>query len=90
MDIIRAILIYLAIINVVGFAMMGLDKGLAKAHRRRISERTLLMIALVGGALGSLLGMMVFHHKTKHPKFFISIPIMLAVHIGLLVYFLGA
>ena len=67
-------MIYLVIINVLGFLIMGLDKAKAKKQKYRISENTLLFVALIGGSLGSYLGMYCFHHKTKHMKFYIGIP----------------
>ena len=57
-------MIYLVIINVLGFLIMGLDKAKAKKQKYRISENTLLFVALIGGSLGSYLGMYCFHHKT--------------------------
>ena len=68
-------MIYLVIINVLGFLIMGLDKAKAKKQKYRISENTLLFVALIGGSLGSYLGMYCFHHKTKHMKFYIGIPL---------------
>ena len=59
-------MIYLVMINVLSFFIMGLDKVKAKKQRYRISENTLLFIALIGGSLGSYLAMYCFHHKTKH------------------------
>ena len=66
-------MIYLVIINVLGFLIMGLDKAKAKKQKYRISENTLLFVALMGGSLGSYLGMYCFHHKTKHVKFYPSL-----------------
>ena len=57
-------MIYLVIINVLGFLIMGLDKAKAKKQKYRISENTLLFVALMGGSLGSYLGMYCFHHET--------------------------
>ena len=72
-------MIYLVIINVLGFLIMGLDKAKAKKQKYRISENTLLFVALIGGSLGSYLGMYCFHHKTKHVKFYIGIPLILFI-----------
>ena len=63
-------MIYLVMINVLSFFIMGLDKVKAKKQRYRISENTLLFIALIGGSLGSYLAMYCFHHKTKHIKLY--------------------
>lgn len=75
------LLCYLLIMNLLGFSSMGIDKKRAKAREWRIKERTLLLIAFFGGSLGSLLGMKVFHHKTKHKKFQILIPIFFVLQI---------
>ena len=74
-------MIYLVIINVLGFLIMGLDKAKAKKQKYRISENTLLFVALMGGSLGSYLGMYCFHHKTKHVKFYIGMPLILFIQI---------
>ena len=75
------LLIYTLGINLVAFLMYGIDKYKAKHELRRISEKTLLLIALFGGSVGALLGMLVFHHKTKHKKFQILIPLFFVIHI---------
>ena len=80
-------MIYLVIINVLGFLTMSLDKAKAKKQKYRISENTLLFVALMGGSLGSYLGMYCFHHKTKHWKFVLLIPLFLIIHIFLFLYF---
>ena len=77
--------IYLILINAAGFLLMCLDKHYAKNNMWRIPERTLMLVAAVGGSLGSLFGMYLVRHKTRHPKFTIGIPAFLAVHILLLV-----
>lgn len=77
--------LYLVIINAAGFVSMLVDKQKARKGAWRTPERTLMAIAAVGGSLGSYLGMQLFRHKTKHPKFYIGIPVLLAVHIWLLV-----
>lgn len=76
--------IYLLIVNALGFILMLTDKKKAKKGALRIPEATLLTVAAVGGSLGSLLGMYAVRHKTKHKKFTVSIPLMLAVHCILL------
>jgi len=63
--------IYLITINIITFLVYGLDKKLAKEHRRRISEKSLLSLGIIGGALGGLIGMEVFRHKTKKGYFYI-------------------
>ena len=80
------ILIYLILINIVAFAMYGIDKQKAKRNKWRIPEATLLGVALIGGSAGALLGMQMFRHKTKHWKFKILVPAVLIVQIVLLLY----
>ena len=75
---------YLLLVNAAAFLLMLIDKIKAKKNRWRIPERTLLIVAAIGGSLGALLGMNLFRHKTKHDQFSIGLPCMLAVHIVLL------
>ena len=77
------LIIYLAVINIVAFAAYGIDKLKAKNGSFRIPEATLLSLAAAGGALGAFAGMRVFHHKTKKPKFYISVPLMLIIEAGI-------
>lgn len=79
---------YLVIINAVGFLIMLADKRKAKKNLWRIPERTLIGVAALGGSLGALLGMHTFRHKTKHLKFTLGIPAILAVQILLAVFIL--
>ena len=72
----KVFLIYLLVINVAGFVMMGWDKGKARKDQWRVPERNFFMIALLGGSLGCWLGMQKFHHKTKHPAFVVGIPVI--------------
>ena len=74
-------LYYLLIINALGLLLMLTDKLLAKANRTRIRERTLFLVAMVGGSVGSLLGMYIFRHKTLHLQFTLGIPLILALQI---------
>lgn len=85
--ILKIILIYLLIINLIGFALMGIDKRKAIHHKYRIPEKTLFLTALLGGSIGSILGMQTFHHKTKHWYFVIGMPAILILQI-LLIFFL--
>ncbi len=73
--------LYLAAVNVAGFAVMGADKRRARRGSWRIPERTLFAVALAGGSLGVLLGMRLFHHKTRHWYFVIGVPLILALQI---------
>ena len=72
---------YLIIINAAGLLFMLTDKRRAQRNLWRIPERTLMAVALLGGSFGTLLGMNLFRHKTKHDKFRIGIPIILSVQI---------
>ncbi len=74
---------YVIAVNLIGFAAMGLDKFKAKNHAWRIPESTLFFIAIIGGSIGSILGMRVFHHKTLHKKFTIGMPLILIIQIAL-------
>lgn len=76
---------YLVVINVVTFFMYGIDKWKAKKSKWRISEATLLGMAVIGGSIGAWLGMKVWHHKTLHKKFRYGIPLILIVQIALLI-----
>ena len=76
-------LLWILVINAGTFLLFGLDKKRAVRHRWRISERTLLGAAVLGGALGALLGMKVFHHKTRHRKFRYGVPFVLALQVFL-------
>ena len=69
---------YLLIINAAGFLLMLVDKWKAKKNRWRIRESTLLLVAALGGSIGSLAGMYLFRHKTQHLKFTLGIPLILA------------
>lgn len=76
-------LLYLLLINAVGFALMLIDKWKAKHNRWRIKEATLMTVAALGGSIGSLLGMYTVRHKTKHIKFTVGIPVILIAQLAL-------
>ena len=76
-------LLYLLLINAVGFALMLIDKWKAKHNRWRIKEATLMTVAALGGSVGSLIGMYTVRHKTRHIKFTVGIPLILLVQIFL-------
>ncbi|MBQ5748822.1 MAG: DUF1294 domain-containing protein [Oscillospiraceae bacterium] len=82
--------IYLCIVNLAALLCMGLDKLLAKWQTRRIPERILLMFAFIFGSVGVLGGMYLFRHKTRKPKFYIAVPIILAVQLGLFIFLKNA
>lgn len=73
--------IYLLIVNAIGLILMLVDKIKAKKNLWRIPEATLFLVAVIGGSIGSLLGMYTFRHKTKHIKFIVGMPLILALQI---------
>lgn len=78
---------YLALVNVLSFFAYGGDKLRARTRgARRTPEKTLLLLAAVGGSLGALIGMRLFRHKTRHRYFACGVPAMLIVHIALLAW----
>ena len=84
----RLLIIYLLIINALGFLLMLIDKYKARKNLWRIPEKTLLGVALMGGSIGSFAGMQIFRHKTKHPRFYIGIPVIMAVQLIAVAYFM--
>ena len=81
---IQNIIIYIIIINLFTFFMMWLDKRKAKKGKWRISENTLLIFVLLGGGIGGIAGMYIFHHKTQKMKFVIGFPVILICQILLI------
>lgn len=77
---------YLLAINAVTFIVYGIDKYKAKKAKWRISEATLLLLAVLGGSIGAWVGMKVWHHKTMHKKFKYGIPVILLIQIALIAY----
>lgn len=69
--------IYLLIVNAIGFLLMLIDKRKAIRHRWRIPEKTLFFTAAIGGSAGSIMGMYIFRHKTKHLQFTLGMPAIL-------------
>lgn len=80
-------IIYLIIANIVGLAVMGIDKRRAIRHQWRIPEKTLFLVSILGGSIGTWAGMYLFRHKTKHWYFVIGMPLILIVQLFLLYYF---
>lgn len=78
----KLLIIYLITINAAGFLIMLIDKKKAIRHQWRIPEKTLFLIALMGGSAGSILGMYTFRHKTKHMSFVIGMPLILALQVA--------
>ena len=86
----KIILLYLFAINVVAFLAFGIDKYKAKHDKWRIPESTLLSMAVLGGSIGALAGMKVWRHKTLHDKFRIGIPVIIALQIAVVVWWIFA
>ena len=80
------ILGYLLAVNIATFFLYGIDKYKARKGRWRISEATLLLIAVVGGSIGAWAGMRLWHHKTMHKKFKYGIPVIIIMQIALATY----
>lgn len=79
----------LILVNAAAFLLFGADKWKARHGRWRIPESTLLLLAALGGSIGALLGMKIFHHKTRKPKFYLGIPAILILQVmiaGYLMY----
>ena len=89
MTIEQLILIYLIAINVVTFFAYCIDKWKAKRSKWRISEATLLGMAVIGGSIGAWLGMRMWHHKTMHKKFQFGIPLIIVVQIALVIWIIS-
>lgn len=83
----NVLLVYLLAINIITFATYGIDKMKAKRNKWRISEATLLLLALCGGSLGAWAGMKVWHHKTKHLKFKYGVSAIILLQIAAAMYF---
>lgn len=78
------VIIYFIVMNVLGFLAMGMDKGRAIHKKWRIPEKTLFLFAVLGGSIGTWVGMYVFRHKTKHWYFVLGMPLILAIQAVLL------
>lgn len=81
-------IIALIIWNIVTFLLYFIDKRLSKKHKRRIKEITLLICAFIMGGVGAILGMWIFHHKTKHLKFLIFVPLAVILNVLVIFYLL--
>lgn len=84
----KIIIIYLTSINLATFITYGIDKLKAKRSKWRIREASLLLLAVLGGSIGALLGMKVWHHKTMHKKFKYGVPAILIVQMAIIGYLL--
>ena len=74
--------VYLGIVNVAGFILPAVDKRRAKKDKWRIRESTLFIISALGGSVAMYISMRLFHHKTKHKRFMIGIPIIIVLQLG--------
>ena len=81
-NILWIVIIYLAVMNVVGLAAMGMDKAKAKSGAWRIPEKTLFLFSIIGGSLGTWAGMYLFRHKTKHWYFVVFMPLIFVMHVA--------
>lgn len=79
MQLTTPVILYLLLINLFAFALMGIDKEKARRHKWRIPEKTLFLSALLGGSVGAIAGMQFFRHKTKHWYFVIGMPAILVL-----------
>lgn len=84
----QSIIIYITIINLIGFSLMYMDKQRAIRQKYRISEGTLWFIALIGGSVGSTLAMNTFRHKTQHFQFKYGLPTLIIIHLAIAIYFI--
>ncbi|MCR5746533.1 MAG: DUF1294 domain-containing protein [Lachnospiraceae bacterium] len=83
------VMVYLIVISMITFACFGIDKWKAVNNKWRIKEATLMGLCLIGGSVGGLLGMYIFHHKSRKPLFSIGIPVILILQIIILVIVYG-
>lgn len=81
---------YFVVVDLLGFAVMGIDKRRAVKRLWRIPESTLFIIAIIGGSLGSIIGMRFFHHKTRHWYFVYGMPAILLLQIAAVVALLNS
>ena len=84
-ELVQLVILYLMAVNLAAFFLMGVDKRRAVGKKWRISEKTLFLPAVLGGALGGLLGMRFLHHKTRHWYFRWGFPLLLVVQLLLVV-----
>jgi uncharacterized membrane protein YsdA (DUF1294 family) len=84
MGVILFISVYVIIMNIVGFSIMGIDKWKAKKRTFRVPEATLFIIAIIGGSIGSILGMYAFRHKTRHWYFVYGLPFIFILQVIIL------
>ena len=86
MKLLYILLIYFFVINLYAYILYAIDKYKSKKLKGRISEKTLIIAAVIGGSIGALLAMNMFHHKTQHKTFTIGIPLILMAQVVLLIF----
>ena len=84
MNAINLLILYFVAVNLISFTMMGIDKKRAPKHVFRIPESTLFVLAAIGGSIGSIAGMYLFHHKTRKWYFAYGMPVILAIQVVLM------
>lgn len=84
--VIRLLLVYLALSNLLSLSLFGIDKWKAKHTKWRISEKTLLLVASIGGSIGAWVGMKLWHHKTQHKKFKYGVPLIFIIQLAALLF----
>ena len=67
--------------NLIGFFVMGIDKSRSRKHKRRVPEKTIFIISIISGSVGVFAGMYLFRHKTRHLKFVVGIPVIIAAQV---------
>lgn len=82
----KYLLFYLLIVNIIGFTVAAVDKLLAKKQKRRIKEKTLFLISFLGGALLEYASMRLFHHKTRHKRFMIGLPLIIVLQLAIILF----
>lgn len=88
MEVILLLVTYFVVMNLIGFLMMGSDKRKAVKHVWRTPEAVLFLPALLGGSIGSILGMHIFHHKTRHWYFRYGLPLILLLQLAIVILLL--
>ncbi len=87
-DVLWSVLSWVIIVNVVAVTITFFDKKLAQLQQQRISEKTLFLVAVLGGAIGEYLVMLKIRHKTLHKKFMIGLPVIATIQIVSLIWWL--
>ena len=84
----KTLLLFILVMSVIAFAVMGIDKSRARKHARRISEKTLWTLAIFGGGIGAYIGMQMFRHKTKHTNFRVGFLMLMIIYAFIIFYIL--